>query len=50
MNENNFSVKEATFIIENAFFEEKMDYAEFEKTVKQTVLDNPSTESQYGKN
>lgn len=33
---NDFSVKEATFLIENAFFEEKMDYAEFEKTVKQT--------------
>lgn len=33
---NDFSVKEATFLIENAFFEEKMDYSEFKKTVKQT--------------
>ncbi len=36
INAGNFSVKEATFIIENAFFEEKMDYSEFEKVVKQT--------------
>lgn len=36
LNPNDFSVREATFLIENAFFEEKMDYAEFEKTVKQT--------------
>lgn len=36
LNENNFSVKKAAFIIENAFYEEKQDYAEFEKTIKQT--------------
>lgn len=33
---NNFSVKDATFIIENAYFEEQQDYAEFDKLVKQT--------------
>lgn len=33
---DSFSVKKATFIIENAYFEEKQNYEEFENVVKQT--------------
>ena len=36
MKTDSFSVKKATFIIENAYFEEQQNYAEFEKVVKQT--------------
>lgn len=36
MNPNDFSIKEATFIIENAFYEEQKDYDEFEKLIAQT--------------
>jgi hypothetical protein len=36
LNADNFSLKKATFIIENAYYEEKQNYAEFEKVVKQT--------------
>lgn len=36
MNPNDFSVKKATFIIENAFYEEQKNYDEFNKTIKQT--------------
>lgn len=36
MNPDDFSVKEATFIIENAFYEEQKSYEEFDKIVKQT--------------
>lgn len=36
LNPDDFSVKQATFLIENAFFEEQQDYAEFEQVVKQT--------------
>lgn len=33
MDPDDFSLKEATFIIENAFYENKEDYAEFDKTI-----------------
>ncbi len=33
MNPDDFSLKEATFIIENAFYENKRSYAEFEQTI-----------------
>lgn len=36
MNPNDFSIKEATFIIENAFYEEQKDYEEFNQIVKET--------------
>ena len=36
LNAENFSVKKATFIIENAYFEGKQNYEEFENVVKQT--------------
>lgn len=36
MDENDFSVKETTFIIENAFYEEKENYEDFDKIIKQT--------------
>jgi hypothetical protein len=36
LNAENFSVKKATFIIENAYFEEKQNYEEFENVVRQT--------------
>jgi hypothetical protein len=36
MNANDFSVKETTFIIENAFFEEKQNFDDFSKIIKQT--------------
>ena len=36
LNADDFSVKKATFIIENAFYEEQQNYAEFENTIKQT--------------
>ncbi len=31
-----FSSKRATFIVENAYYEDEKDYAQFEKTIKQT--------------
>lgn len=36
MNPDDFLIKEATFIIENAFYEEQKDYDEFDKIVKET--------------
>lgn len=36
MNPDNFSVKKATFLIENAYLEKQKDFFEFEKTIKQT--------------
>ncbi|HIP48052.1 MAG TPA: hypothetical protein EYG92_03695 [Lutibacter sp.] len=36
MNENEYSVKEITFLIENAFYEEKENYENFDKIIKQT--------------
>lgn len=36
LDETNFSVKEVNFDIENAFFENKQDKAEFDKIIKQT--------------
>lgn len=36
LNPNDFSVKDATFIIENAYFEEQQNYDDFNKLVKQT--------------
>lgn len=36
MNPDDFSIKEATFIIENAFYEEQKDYEEFNQIVKET--------------
>lgn len=33
MNPNDYSLKEATFLIENAFYENKRSYAEFDKTI-----------------
>lgn len=33
---NNFSVKEATFLIENAYFEEQQNFEDFDKFIKQT--------------
>lgn len=36
MGENNFSIKKATHIIENAYFEDSYDYTEFDKTIRQT--------------
>ncbi|QMU64160.1 MAG: hypothetical protein GKR88_07590 [Flavobacteriaceae bacterium] len=36
MKADSFSIKKATFIIENAYFEEQQNYAEFEKVIKQT--------------
>ena len=36
MNPNDFSIKETTFIIENAFFEEKQNFDDFSKIIKQT--------------
>lgn len=36
MNENDYSVKETTFIIENAFYEEKENYEDFNEVIKQT--------------
>lgn len=36
MNPNDFSIKDATFIIENAFYEEEKSYDEFDQIVKQT--------------
>lgn len=36
LNPVDFSIKEATFIIENAYFEQKEDYEEFGKIVQQT--------------
>ena len=34
LNPENFSIKKATFIIENAYFEEKQNYEEFENGIK----------------
>lgn len=36
MDEDNFSVKDATFTIENAYFEEQQNYDAFNKLIKQT--------------
>ncbi|QTY27753.1 hypothetical protein [Flavobacterium sp. CS20] len=36
MNPDDFSIKDATFIIENAFYEEQKDHEEFNQIVKQT--------------
>lgn len=36
MNPDDFSIKEATFIIENAFYEEQKNYEEFNQIVKET--------------
>ncbi len=36
MNENDYSIKETTFIIENAFYEEKENYEDFNEVIKQT--------------
>lgn len=36
MNPDDFSIKETTFIIENAFYEEQKDYEEFNQIVKET--------------
>lgn len=36
MNENDYSIKEITFLIENAFYEEKENYEDFDKVIKQT--------------
>lgn len=36
LNPDGFSVKDATFIIENAFYEEQKDFSEFENIIKQT--------------
>lgn len=52
LNEKDFSVKKATFIIENAFFEEQQNYTEFEQVVKQTgdFLREKMTELQFDQN
>lgn len=52
MNPNDFSVKKATFIIENAFYEERKDYEEFNQIVKQTgdFLREKMNELGYNKN
>lgn len=52
MNPNDFSVKDATFIIENAFYEEQKDYEEFNRIVKQTgdFLREKMDELGYDKN
>lgn len=52
MNPEDFSVKKATFIIENAFYEEQKDYEEFNQIVKQTgdFLREKMDELGYNKN
>lgn len=52
LNEKDFSVKKATFIIENAYFEEQQNYAEFEQLIKQTgdFLREKMTELGYDQN
>ncbi len=52
MNPDDFSIKEATFIIENAFYEEQKDYEEFNQIVKQTgdFLREKMNELGYNKN
>ena len=49
---NNFSIKDATFIIENAYFEEKENYSEFHNLVKQTgnFIREKMTELNYDPN
>jgi hypothetical protein len=37
MNANNYSIKEATFLIENAFYDNNKSFDEFDKTVKSTT-------------
>ena len=46
------SVKESVFLVENAYYEGKKDYSEFEKTIKQTgdFLRNKIDELGYNKN
>ncbi len=36
MEKQSFSIKKATHIIENAYYEDNYDYAEFDKTIRQT--------------
>ncbi len=36
MDESSYALKKAVFIVENAFYEEKQDYKEFENVIKQT--------------
>lgn len=52
LNPDDFSVKKATFIIENAYFEEQQNYAEFEQVVKQTgdFLREKMTELEFDQN
>jgi len=50
--DNKMSVKESVFIVENAYYEGKKDYSEFEKTIKQTgdFLREKINELGYDKN
>ncbi|TSE08126.1 hypothetical protein [Aquimarina algiphila] len=52
MSNNSFSVREAVFTVENAFYENEEDYLEFEKVVKQTgdFLRQKMTELGYDSN
>lgn len=52
LNVDSFSVKKATFIIENAYFEEQQDYEEFDKVVKQTgdFIRDKMTELEFDQN
>ena len=52
LNVDGFSVKEATFIIENAYFEEQKNNKEFEKFIKQTgdFLREKMTELKFDQN
>tara|TARA_R110002049_G_scaffold277604_3_gene456151 strand:- start:2749 stop:4080 length:1332 start_codon:yes stop_codon:yes gene_type:complete len=52
LNTDDFSVKKATFIIENAYYEEQKNYAEFEKTIKQTgdFIREKMTELEFDQN
>lgn len=52
LNPNDFSIKEATFLIENAYFEEQKDYSEFNKTIRQTgdFLREKMTELKFDQN
>lgn len=36
LDETNYSIKDVNFQIENAFFENKLDKAEFDKIIKQS--------------
>lgn len=52
MNPDDFLIKEATFIIENAFYEEQKDYGEFNQVIKETggFLRKKMDELGYDKN